>query len=161
MTRQLRTLTADALISALVLVVVALTVLAGCSSGGGSSDDGSPAASPAAVSLDGTKWLLKGWAVSSLDPADFSITADFIEGQISGNSGVNGYSGPYTAGPGDAFSTGPLASTMMAGPEPAMRAESAYTQLLSDAKTYAATAETLKLYDAGGNESLIFSAAGK
>ena len=161
MTHQPRVLTAGALIGALVLGVVSFAALAGCSSGGGSSDDGSPAASPAAVSLDGTQWLLTGWSVSSLDPADLAITADFIEGQISGNSGVNGYSGPYTAGPGDAFSAGPLASTMMAGPEPAMRAESAYTQLLSGAKTYAVTAETLTLYDAGGNESLIFDSAGK
>ena len=159
MTRQLRTLTAGALICTLVLVVVALTGLAGCSNGGASSGDASPAASPAA-SLDGTEWLLTGWSVSSLDPADFAITASFAEGQISGNSGVNSYSGPYTTGPEDAFSAGPLASTMMAGPEPAMRAESAYAKLLSEAVSYLVTPETLLLYDAGGNESLAFGAAG-
>ena len=161
MTRQFRMLTAGALISVLGLVVASLTTLGGCSNGGGSSDDGSPAASPAAGSLDGTQWLLSGWSVSSLDPADFTITAAFAEGQISGNSGVNSYSGPYTSGPGDAFSTGPLASTMMAGPEPAMRAESAYAKLLSEAVSYLVTPETLLLYDAGGNESLVFNAAGK
>jgi heat shock protein HslJ len=161
MTRRFRTLAAGALISALVLVVASLTALVGCSSGGGSSDDGSPAVSPAAGSLDGTRWLLNGWSVSSLDPADFTITADFVEGQISGNSGINSYSGPYTSGPGDAFSTGPLASTMMAGPEPAMRAEAAYAKLLSEVVSYLVTPETLLLNDAGGNESLVFAAAGK
>ena len=161
MTRQLGMLSAGALISALVLVVASLTALAGCSNGGGSSDDGSPAASPDAGSLDGTQWLLNGWSVSSLDPANFTITADFAEGQISGNSGINSYSGPYTTGPGDAFSTGPLASTMMAGPEPAMRAEAAYAKLLSEVVSYLVTPETLLLNDAGGNESLVFAAAGK
>ena len=157
MTHQPRIRTAGAALSALLIVVLALTALAGCSCGGGSSDDGSPAA----VSLDGTNWLLDGWSVSSLDPAHLTITADFIEGHISGNSGVNGYSGPYTVGPGDAFSTGPLASTMMAGPEPAMRAESAYAKLLSEAVSYLVTPETLLLYDAGGNELLVFDSAGK
>ena len=156
MTRQLRMPTAGALISALALVVVALAALAGCSNGGTSSDDASPAASPAA-SLDGTEWLLTGWSVSSLDPADFAITASFAEGQISGNSGVNSYSGPYTTGPEDAFSAGPLASTMMAGPEPAMRAETAYTTLLDQAGSYSVTDGKLTLYDQGGNGSLIFA----
>jgi len=48
--------------------------------------------------------------------------------------GGNTYSGPYTACPGDAFSVGDLASTMMAGPEPDMRAEGAYLKLLSEAE---------------------------
>lgn len=55
-------------------------------------------------------------------------------GKISGNSAVNNYGGPYTAGPGDAFSVGDLASTMMAGPEPDMRSEGAYLKLLSEAE---------------------------
>lgn len=107
-------------------------------------------------SLDGTHWRLKGWTLSSLNPADFTITAQFANGTISGNSGVNSYSGPVRLGPGDAFSAGPLASTEMAGPEPAMRAESAYANLLGKARSFDVVGGTLTLYDGGGNESLIF-----
>ena len=110
-------------------------------------------------SLDGTRWRLTGWTLSSLNPADFTITAQFTNGQVAGNSGVNTYSGPYTLGPGDALSIGPLAGTLMAGPDPAMRAESAYLTLLGQAKSFKLTDGKLTLYDGGGNESLIFEAA--
>jgi heat shock protein HslJ len=111
--------------------------------------------------LNGTQWRLANWSISSMDPASATITAKFADGQISGNSGVNSYSGPYKLGSGGAFSVGPLASTMMAGPEPAMRAESAYMTLLGQAASYKMADGKLTLFDKGGNESLIFQAAGK
>ena len=126
---------------------VALLAAAGC---GGSGSD--------APTLDGTAWRLTGWTLSSLDPNDFTITAKFAGGKISGNSAVNNYGGPYTAGPGDAFSVGDLAGTMMAGPEPDMRAEAAYLKLLSGAKSYKLDGGGLTLFDQNGNESLIFEA---
>jgi len=126
----------------LVLVAVSLAALVGCALG----------ANP----LEGTRWRLSEWTLSSLRPTDFTITAQFAGGQISGNSGVNSYGGACKVGPGAAFSAGPLASTEMAGPEPAMRAESAYVTLLTQAKTYKMAGDTLTLYDAGVNESLIF-----
>jgi heat shock protein HslJ len=132
------------LASGAVLVVFALVWLVGCSAQGSS--------------LEGTKWKLSGWTLSSLDPAGFTITADFADGRISGTSAVNSYGGPYKAGLGNAFAAGPLSSTLMAGPEPAMRAEQAYTKLLGDAKSYRVEGARLTLYDANGNESLIFSA---
>ena len=133
------------LAAAVVLVGVSLIALVGCSR----------ASSP----LDGTRWKLVGWTISSIDPADVTITANFAAGQISGYSGVNTYSGPCTLGPGDAFAAGPLASTEMAGPESAMRAEAAYLTLLGQAKSYRMAGGTLTLYDQGGNESLIFAAS--
>ena len=102
-----------------------------------------------------------GWTLSSLDPADFTITAAFADGQIAGTSAVNSYNGPYTAGEDGAFSAGPFQGTLMAGPEPAMRAETAYLTLLGEAGSYAAADGTLTLYDQGGNESLIFETAGE
>ena len=132
------------------LLALWLLVLAGCS-----PDSGSPGGSP----LEGTKWRLTEWTLSSLDPADFTITAQFTDGQISGNSGVNSYSGPYQVGPDDAFSAGQLAVTEMAGPEPAMRAEGAYLTLLGQAKSYKRADGRLTLFDQGGNESLLFEAA--
>jgi heat shock protein HslJ len=127
---------------------MALLAVAGC---GGSGSD------PA--TLAGTSWRLSGWTLSSLDPAAFTITAQFADGKISGKSAVNNYSGPYTEGPGDAFSVGDLASTMMAGPEPDMRAEQAYLKLLAGAKSYKLGVGGLTLFDQNGNESLIFEAA--
>lgn len=134
-----------AVLATLAALSVVLLGVAGC---GGSSE-------PAA--LDGTSWRLSGWSLSSLDPADFTITAEFADGRISGKSAVNNYGGSYTQGPGDAFSVGEIAGTMMAGPEPEMRAESAYLELLAEAKSYAMKDGGLTLFDGGGNESLIFT----
>ena len=109
-------------------------------------------------SLDGTQWRLTEWTLSPPNPADFTITAKFTNREVAGNSGVNMYRGPYLLGPGNAFSIGRVAGTLMAGPEPAMRAETAYLTLLGQAKSYKVTDGKLILYDKGGNESLIFDA---
>jgi heat shock protein HslJ len=132
---------------ALSLLELCIFALAGCS--GGDS------------SLDGTQWRLTGWTLSSLDPADFTITAQFSDGNISGSSGVNTYGGGVTLGSAGAFSVGTLATTLMAGPDDAMRAEGAYMALLAEAKSYKVDDGTLTLYDGGGNESLIFEAEAK
>ena len=124
----------------------ALLAVAGCGGSGGDMP-----------TLNGTAWRLSGWSLSSLDPNDFTITAAFADGKISGRSAVNTYGGPYTEGPGDAFSVGDLASTMMAGPEPDMRAETAYLTLLAQARSYK-LGGGLTFFDENGNESLIFAA---
>jgi heat shock protein HslJ len=129
------------------VAILSLIAAIGCSGGG----------SP----LDGTQWKLTGWTLSSLDPANFAITAQFADGKISGNSGVNTYSGEVKVGPGQAFAVGTLATTLMAGTDDVMRAETAYMTLLKQAKSYKMAGDTLTLYDAGGNESLIYLAASK
>ena len=142
--RSLRPL--PALLAAAALLALTLAaVAAGC---GGSGP-----------SLEGTAWKLTGWSISSQDPNDFTITAQFTDGRIGGTSAVNTYGGPYTTGDDGAFSVGDLVSTMMAGPEPDMRAETGYMTLLAAARQYEVDGETLTLLDAGGNESLIYTAA--
>ena len=126
---------------------MALLAAAGCGGSGGDQP-----------TLDGTAWGLTEWTLSSLDPNDFTITAAFADGKIGGKSAVNTYGGPYTEGPGDAFSVGDLVSTMMAGAEPDMRAETAYLTLLAQAKSYQLDGDRLTLFDENGNESLIFAA---
>ena len=106
--------------------------------------------------LAGTEWKLTGWTLNSLNPTDFTITAKFTSKDISGNSGVNTYSGPYKLSSSGAFSVGTLAGTLMAGPELAMRAESAYLTLIGQASSYKLANGRLTLYDKDGNESLIF-----
>ena len=109
--------------------------------------------------LDGTSWTLTGWSVSSLDPNDFTITASFADGTISGTSAVNSYAGPYATGPDDEFSTGDIASTTMAGSEDAMRAERVYIELLGAVASYEVAGDTLTLFDEFGDEALIFAPA--
>jgi heat shock protein HslJ len=110
-------------------------------------------------SLDGTSWRLEGWSLSSLDPRDFTITAIFDDGRVGGTSAVNSYGAEYTTGSGNAFSVGEVEQTLMAGPDDAMRAEAAYIELLRASSSYKLNGTTLTLYDANGNESLIFAAA--
>jgi heat shock protein HslJ len=135
------------LMMAFSAAVLAAAVLGAEACGGDETD-------PAA--LDGTNWKLAGWSVSSLAPADFTITADFEDARISGTSVVSSYGGPYETGPGDDFSIGPLSSTMGGGTEDEGRAERIYFDLLKAVESYAREGDALTLYDAEGNESLVF-----
>ena len=109
--------------------------------------------------LDGGAWRLTEWTLNSLNPGDFTITAKFADGKITGNSGVNAYGGPYIAGPREAFSVGDLAVGAMGSIGPGMRAEQAYLTLLGKAKSFKRSGDQLTLFDRHGNESLIFQAA--
>jgi heat shock protein HslJ len=126
------------------LVALSVLLLVGCARG------------PSA--LEGTQWRLTEWTLSSLNPRDFEITAEFADGKISGRGGVNSYGGPYTLGSRQSIKVGSIASTEMAGPASAMRAEDAYFTLLGQARSYRVEVGRLTLFDAGGNESLIFEA---
>jgi heat shock protein HslJ len=108
--------------------------------------------------VEGTQWKLVGWTISSIFPADVTITVEFEDGQITGNSGVNTYGGPCRLGPADAFTAGPIMATEMAGSETAMRAEAAYLTLLGQAGFYSVADGRLTLYDEDENELLIFEA---
>lgn len=132
-----------------VAALAAVIALAGCDALGNRA------------SLDGTAWRLTGWAVNSLDPQGFTITAEFDDGNIGGTSAVNSYGGEYRTGPGNDFSVGEIAQTLIAGPEADMRAETAYLELLRAAASYRLNGTTLTLYDDAGNESLIFTATAR
>jgi len=132
--------------AAVPVIVLASIALIGCA--------------PGRTELEGTQWRLTEWTLSSLEPRRFEITAEFADGQVSGHGGVNTYGGPFELGSDHAIAVGPLVSTEMAGPEPAMRAEGAYLTLLGQARSYRVDASRLTLFDAGGNGSLIFEAAG-
>jgi heat shock protein HslJ len=109
--------------------------------------------------FDGTAWRLTAWQSSSLRPGDFTITAKFADGRISGDSAVNAYGGPYFAGPGAAFSIGELAVGAVGGIGPDMRAEQTYLTLLGAARSYERSGDRLTLFDRHGRESLVFRAA--
>ncbi len=109
--------------------------------------------------LDGTAWRLDGWTLSSLYPGDFEITAAFGEGRVGGKAAVNIYSADYATGKNGSLSVGLIISTKMAGSGDAMRAESAYFELLGEVRGYRLADGRLTLLDAGGNEMLIFKPA--
>lgn len=107
--------------------------------------------------LDGTRWKLVAWSVSSAAPGDFSITADFADGRISGSSAVNHYGGSYKADGNGHFSVGSLVSTEMAGPPAAMHAEAVFIELLQQARKYRLAGGSLSLMNDSGAELLVFS----
>jgi len=109
--------------------------------------------------LEGTSWELEGWSLSLLDPRDFEITATFEEGRMSGKAAVNLYGADCTLGTDGAFSLGPIVQTLMAGPAPAMLAETTYFGLLQEARSYVLDGDELTLLDEGANQLLIFAAA--
>ncbi len=84
----------------IVIFGIAFLIAAGCDSKHGNGAGGR--------TLAGTKWRLTAWSASSLEPSQFTITADFDDSQVSGTSAVNSYGGPYTAGSDGDFSVGQL-----------------------------------------------------
>ncbi|RYV50096.1 META domain-containing protein [Pengzhenrongella frigida] len=107
--------------------------------------------------LDGSSWVLTDWSEDGIDPAEFAITAEFADGRLAGSSGVNRYTGGYTATSAGEFSVSEVASTMMAGPEPAMAAEAAYLELLASARGFRIEGDRLALLDAEDQEMLTFA----
>jgi heat shock protein HslJ len=108
--------------------------------------------------LDGTSWKLIAWAGEEGGPKGLTITAKFANGVISGNSGVNTYSGPYESTTDGAFSVGELQSTMMAGSQEAMDAEAKYLRHLKEATSYVVTETQVALKNEQGQRVLIFTA---
>jgi heat shock protein HslJ len=140
-----------AFLAAGALVVLVGVVGAAC----GSGSSGGGGGSGSAASLEGTSWRLTGWSNTGQNPNDFTITAEFKDGRIGGTSAVNQYGGPYKAGDDGSFSVGDLVSTMMAGPEPAMRAEKTYVDLLSAMTSFTIDDGTLTLTH--GSDHLVFT----
>jgi heat shock protein HslJ len=71
------------------------------------------------------------------------------DGKVSGDSGCNRFAGGYTV-KGNHITIGPLASTLMACPDREMNAEATFLKKLQAAKTFKATASTLKLTGSEG-----------
>lgn len=77
---------------------------------------------------------------------------------MSGKAAVNLYGADCTAGAEGSFSLGPIVQTLMAGPAPAMQAETTYFGLLQEVRSYVLDGDELTLLDEGANELLIFTA---
>jgi heat shock protein HslJ len=93
--------------------------------------------------------------------ANSEVTLNFgAQGQVSGNSGCNTYSGGYETN-GDQLKVGPLASTRMFCDKPAgvMDQEQQYLAALQNAATYEISGSTLTIRDAGGAMQVLATAA--
>jgi heat shock protein HslJ len=86
------------------------------------------------------------------------MTAVFSAGKLSGSTGINSYSGNYTAGSGSSISVtvGPM--TLVGGSAAASKLETDFIKGLGSAASYAADDESLTLFDARGTATLTFAA---
>ena len=119
---------------------------------------------PASNELGGTSWEVIGYnngkeAVVSVI-IDTSMTAVFsTEGQLSGSSGCNNYTGSYTTD-GDTIAIGPLAVTRKLCDDPlVMEQENAFLSALETAATYKITGDKLELRTEEGSLAADFNRA--
>ncbi len=102
-----------------------------------------------------TNYLAAGDSLESV-PSSFIISAKFQDGRLSGRA-LNSYSGSYEAKGDGALTIGQVNSTLMAGPQDQMDAEKFYFDALQKTASYTSDGSTLKLFDADGNELLIYA----
>jgi heat shock protein HslJ len=112
--------------------------------------------------LDGTRWVLVGYAVGGKElvpvPAGERVDAAFAAGRVSGSSGCNRYGAAVRIAPPSLAITAAV-STLMACGEAAMALEQAYLSILRRVSTYTATPTELVLHDAAGAVVATFAAA--
>ncbi len=137
-----------ALVAAILVALVAL--LSGC----GSEDD-----APNAPTMLQGSWTLETLNGSPADAA-VSSTLSMNDGQATGNAGVNTFNGTYDAPSDGVLTFGPLASTMMAGPDNAMQQEQAFLTALGDTKKFTTEDGALVLMDDSGAKLAVLKAAG-
>ena len=113
--------------------IAAVPVLAILSAGAG-------AAMAAMAAIAGATWQSEG-------AATLKVEAD---GQVSGSTGCNRYSGSAELGNGMTIRFGPLATTRMACKGPRMEEEQAFIAALENARSYRFEAGNLVLLDGSG-----------
>ena len=96
--------------------------------------------------------LVKEWVLADNDKVTLNITAD---GAFNGQAPVNLYFGSCTVTE-DGLTFGAVGSTMMAGPEEDMAAESEFYSALGSVAGYKVVDGQLLLTDAAGNTVLTF-----
>lgn len=111
--------------------------------------------------LESATWILTAYAVDgSMQDALVTAQSDatFADGKVSGNAGVNQYSGSYEVD-GSKLSIGPLLSTQMAGDPAIMEQEAAYLAALQAAGAYRVDGDKLTIKDVSADTLLEFRSA--
>jgi heat shock protein HslJ len=98
--------------------------------------------------LEGTRWTLVELGELRAEPSesgrDPHLLLDARERRLSGSGGCNRLLGSYELD-GNRLTFGPVATTMMACPEPLMRRERAFLQVLEATTAWRIDGETLEL----------------
>lgn len=101
----------------------------------GVPEEGASEEAMATNPLAGTAWVLTSSTVADLPVDGTEITIEFDAEELGGQATVNSYVAGYTVA-GDQIEIGEIGSTLMAGPDPLMAAESEYTALLGAVETF-------------------------
>jgi heat shock protein HslJ len=132
----------------ITILVAAGLVLSACTSKGTSAD------------LTGTSWSLVSYGTAgNQTPAALGIETSLTfgkDGQASGNLGCNSFSGNYEVKDGNIV-FGPLASTLMACPEPQITQECTVFQVMTGTVRFEVEGNTLTIYDASGAITITLS----
>jgi heat shock protein HslJ len=135
------------------LAIATCLVLASCASAG---RDGAPtpvspgsAGSPSLAMLAGAPWTLVSLG-GPLPPGARPPTAVFDGTRLSGFAGCNHYTGQVAEKTPGSITIGPLATTKMACPSPAMEVEDGYLAALGRATQYTLAGGRLVLSGASG-----------
>ena len=118
-----------------------------------------------AADLNGTSWTLLELNYDQPALADTEVTVSFQEGQISGSGGCNSYNSNFSLSDDNPFvvTTGPVAATQKACPDPVLSQETAYFTALENVSQWGYVFGQLGLYyadDQGGLGRLLFAPAG-
>ena len=101
--------------------------------------------------LAGSEWQPTRLGTSAVPAKPESYVQFRVQGRLAGLGGCNRFMGSYKLD-GDKIAIGPLASTQMACPDPAMKQERAFVSALQDAKTFKREKGTMILFGANGTE---------
>lgn len=111
--------------------------------------------------LEGTAWNLIGIAAGDAMVntwVDEQITAEFLDGRLTGNAGCNSYGTTYETS-GSNITLGEIETTLMAcEDEEVMARENEFLAALANVAAYEIVRNNLTLFDAGGNVVMTFVA---
>jgi len=114
------------------------------------------------LSLEGPIWVLSGLAKDMVIIStwvDEAITAEFVDGQVSGSGGCNNYFSAYELD-GNSLTLGPIGATRMMCEDEVSQWEMEFFAALETVAGYTITRGTLTLTDAGGSTLITFQAQG-
>ena len=118
------------------------------------------ASSTTSTDLAGTSWSLISYGpAGNQTPATPDVATSLVfgtDGQVSGTLGCNTFSGSYEDKDGK-IGFGPLASTLMACPDPQMTQEGTAFQVLTGTVTFELAGNGLTIYDPSGALALTLS----
>ena len=129
----------------LIIGLLALFVLAACAGG-----------SPATIK--GQWKLVSHGSASNQTPAapDVDTSIEFLDGQLNGNVGCNGFGGEYEVD-GDVIKFGPVMSTMMFCEGPVGDQEMVTVAVFQGSASYVLDGDTLTITSADGNSVIVLA----